>query len=98
MGEHIYFGDTERTAGEQLECPALFRAETMFSRGRRHPELLALRPIISAPIEADLAPAAMLGWPRIMAKHCHVDEQCENRFRFVASHLVASNRAVSQID
>src|SRR2546427_326299 len=32
-------------------------------------------------------------WPRskspIVAKHCHIDEQCENRFRFVASHLVA---------
>ncbi len=42
MGEHDYFGDTERTAGEQLECPALFRAEMMFSRGRRHPELLSV--------------------------------------------------------
>jgi hypothetical protein len=94
MGEHIYFGDTERTAGEQLECPALFRAETMFSRRRRHPELLALRPIISAPIEADLAPATMLGWPRIMAKHCHIDEQCENRCGFVASHFAASKRAL----
>jgi hypothetical protein len=95
MGEYIYFGDTERTASEQLECPALFRAETMFSRGRRHPELLALRPIISSPIEADLAPAAMLGWPRIMAKHCHTHEQCENRCGFVASHFVASKSQFS---
>jgi hypothetical protein len=34
------------------------------------------------------------GGPRskspIVAKRCHIDEQCENRCRFVASHLVAS--------
>ena len=47
VGEHDCFGGTERTASEQLECAALFRAEMTFSRGRRHLDLLALRPIIS---------------------------------------------------
>ena len=37
------------TAGEQLKCPALLGVEKTFSRGRRHPELLALQPIISVP-------------------------------------------------
>jgi len=32
---------------------------------------------------------------RIMAKHCHAHEQCENRFCFVVSQFVASKRAFS---
>jgi hypothetical protein len=34
--EHGCFGSTERSAGKQLECPALFRAKKTFSRGSRH--------------------------------------------------------------
>ena len=30
---HDHFGGTERTAGEQLECPTLFRVDATLSRG-----------------------------------------------------------------
>jgi len=33
VGEHDHFGGTERTAGEQLECPALFRVDATLSSG-----------------------------------------------------------------
>src|SRR6266436_188475 len=35
-GEHERIGGAVRTAGEQLECPALLRVEKTFSRGGRH--------------------------------------------------------------
>jgi hypothetical protein len=34
--EHGCFGSTERSAGKQLECPALFRTDGTFSTRHRH--------------------------------------------------------------
>jgi hypothetical protein len=33
VGEHDHFGRTKRTAGEQLECPTLFRVDATLSGG-----------------------------------------------------------------
>jgi hypothetical protein len=46
LGEHNCFTGTERAAGKELECPALFRPEMTLSRGLpiRGPSYTALTP------------------------------------------------------